>query len=293
MKSEEILKIIPQTTNPVGLCGCHVQESNFDCCAYDIIIFDGEDDQESLIEKDGHFFSIHHSTLSENRVESLIQLQNMKILSDEQWELQMFLAKINENQKSIFNVFTKNSIIESQICLTKARNGLDNSDPFASSWIKCAAYFLTDAIISLNMHRPSPSHMLAILRNLKSNQTNETLSIVLNSLGLERATPSLLKRMTKSAIGLAGLVGKDNYSKIIQQKTNYFIEKSLFADCYFYIGYVNRNNFYRVRNSLDAYPEMIHILQIGFDLEHNNSTLEADIESLTHVTQILLKSTHS
>ena len=279
--------------HPVGLCGCHVQESNFDCCAYDIIIFDGEDDQESLIEKDGHFFSIHHSTLSENRVESLIQLQNMKILSDEQWELQMFLAKINENQKSIFNVFTKNSIIESQICLTKARNGLDNSDPFASSWIKCAAYFLTDAIISLNMHRPSPSHMLAILRNLKSNQTNETLSIVLNSLGLERATPSLLKRMTKSAIGLAGLVGKDNYSKIIQQKTNYFIEKSLFADCYFYIGYVNRNNFYRVRNSLDAYPEMIHILQIAFDLEHNNSRLEADIESLISVTQILLKSTHS
>jgi len=293
VKSEEILKIIPQTTHPVGLCGCHVQESNFDCCAYDIIIFDGEDDQESLIEKDGHFFSIHHSTLSENRVESLIQLQNMKILSDEQWELQMLLAKINESQKSIFNVFTKNSIIESQVCLTKARNGLDNSDPFTSSWIKCAAYFLADAIISLNNHRPSPSHMLGILRNLKSNQTNETLSIVLNSLGLERATPSLLKRMAKSAIGLAGLVGKDRYSKIIQQKTNYFIEKSLFADCYFYIGYVNRNNFYRVRNSLDAYPEMIHILQIAFDLEHNSSISEADIESLISVAQILLKSTHS
>ena len=293
MKSEEILKIIPQTTHPVGLCGCHVQESNFDCCAYDIIIFDGEDDQESLIEKDGHFFSIHHSTLSENRVESLIQLQNMKILSDEQWELQMLLAKINESQKSIFNVFTKNSIIESQVCLTKARNGLDNSDPFTSSWIKCAAYFLTDAIISLNNHRPSPSHMLGILRNLKSNQTNETLSIVLNSLGLERATPSLLKRMAKSAIGLAGLVGKDRYSKIIQQKTNYFIEKSLFADCYFYIGYVNRNNFYRVRNSLHVYPEMIHILQIAFDLEHNSSISEADIESLISVAQILLKSTHS
>ena len=293
MKSEEILKIIPQTTHPVGLCGCHVQESNFDCCAYDIIIFDGEDNQESLIEKDGHFFSIHHSTLSENRVKSLIQLQNMKILSDEQWELQMLLAKINESQKSIFNVFTKNSIIESQVCLTKARNGLDNSDPFTSSWIKCAAYFLADAIISLNNHRPSPSHMLGILRNLKSNQTNETLSIVLNSLGLERATPSLLKRMAKSAIGLAGLVGKDRYSKIIQQKTNYFIEKSLFADCYFYIGYVNRNNFYRVRNSLDAYPEMIHILQIAFDLEHNSSISEADIESLISVAQILLKSTHS
>ena len=292
MKSEEILKIIPQTTHPVGLCGCHVQESNFDCCAYDIIIFDGEDDQESLIEKDGHFFSIHHSTLSENRVESLIQLQNMKILSDEQWELQMLLAKINESQKSIFNVFTKNSIIESQVCLTKARNGLDNSDPFTSSWIKCAAYFLTDAIISLNKHRPSPSHMLDMLRNLKSSQTNETLSIVLDSLGLERSTPSLLKRMAKSAIGLSDLVGKNN-SKIIQQKTNYFIEKSLLSDCYFYIGYENRNNFYRIKNSLDAYPEMIHILKIGFDLEHDTSTFDTDIQSLTNVIQILLKSTHN
>jgi hypothetical protein len=187
---------------------------------------------------------------------------------------------------------TKNSIIESQICLTKAKNGIDSSDPFTSSWIKCAAYFLTDAIISLNKHRPSPSHMLGILRNLKSNQTNETLSIVLNSLGLERSTPSLLKRMAKSAIGLSDLVGKNN-SKIIQHKTNYFIEKSLLSDCYFYIGYENRNNFYRVKNSLDAYPEMIHILKVGFDLEHDISTFDKDIQSLTNVIQILLKSTHN
>jgi hypothetical protein len=292
VKAEEILKIIPPTRHPVGLTGCYVEQSNFDCCAYDIIIFDGKDEHESLIEKEGHFFNIHHSTLSENNAESLIQFQNMKILSDEQWELQMFLAKINKKQESIFNVFTKNSIIESQICLTKAKNGIDSSDPFTSSWIKCAAYFLTDAIISLNKHRPSPSHMLGILRNLKSNQTNETLSIVLNSLGLERSTPSLLKRMAKSAIGLSDLVGKNN-SKIIQHKTNYFIEKSLLSDCYFYIGYENRNNFYRVKNSLDAYPEMIHILKVGFDLEHDISTFDKDIQSLTNVIQILLKSTHN
>ena len=292
MKSEEILKIIPSTGYPVGLTGCYVEQSNFDCCAYDIIIFDGKDEHESLIEKEGHFFNIHHSALSENSVDSLIQFQNMKILSDDQWELQMFLAKINKNQESIFNVFTKNSIIESQICLTKAKNGISKSDPFTSSWIKCAAYFLTDAIISLNKHRPSPSHMLDILRNLKSNPANETLSIVLNSLGLERSTPSLLKRMAKSAIGLSDLVGKNN-SKIIQQKTNYFIEKSLLSDCYFYIGYENRNNFYRVKNSLDSYPEMIHILKIGFDLEHDTSTFDKHIQSLTNVAQILLKSTHN
>ena len=67
----------------------------------------------------------------------------MQILSDEQWELQMFLAKIKEKQESIFNAFTKNSIIESQICLTKAKNGLDKSDPFVSCLDKmCRIFYL-------------------------------------------------------------------------------------------------------------------------------------------------------
>lgn len=292
MKAEEILRIIPPTTYPVGLGGCHAEQINLDCCVHDITIFDQSDIPESVIEKDSQFFKIHHCTLTENRVEILIQLHHMQILYDEQWELKMFLAKIREKHESILKAFTKSSIIESQICLTKAKNVLDKSDPFISSWIKSAGYFLVDAILSLNNYRPSPSHMLDILRNLKSNQINEMLPIVLDSLGLERATPSLLRRMSKSTVGLSDLVEKNNNSKIIQHKINCFLDKSLFSDCYFYIGYVNRNNFYRIKNSLDKFPEIIHILKTGFDLENDSSAFETDIQSLHEVAQILLKSTH-
>jgi hypothetical protein len=292
MKADEILRIIPSTTYPVGLGGCHAEQTNLDCCVHDITIFDQSDIPESVIEKDSQFFKIHHCTLTENRVEILIQLHHMQILYDEQWELKMFLAKIREKHESILKAFTKSSIIESQICLTKAKNVLDKSDPFVSSWIKSAGYFLVDAILSLNNYRPSPSHMLDILRNLKSNQINEMLPIVLDSLGLERATPSLLRRMSKSTVGLSDLVEKNNNSKIIQHKINCFLDKSLFSDCYFYIGYVNRNNFYRIKNSLDKFPEIIHILKTGFDLEYDNSAFETDIQSLHEVAQILLKSTH-
>ena len=292
MKAEEILRIIPPTTYPVGLGGCHAEQINLDCCVHDITIFDQSDIPESVIEKDSQFFKIHHCTLTENRVEILIQLHHMQILHDEQWELKMFLAKIREKHESILKAFTKSSIIESQICLTKAKNVLDKSDPFVSSWIKSAGYFLVDAILSLNNYRPSPSHMLGILRNLKSNQINEMLPIVLDSLGLERATPSLLRRMSKSTVGLSDLVEKNNNSKIIQHKINCFLDKSLFSDCYFYIGYVNRNNFYRIKNSLDKFPEIIHILKTGFDLEYDSSAFETDIQSLHEVAQILLKSTH-
>ena len=292
MKSEEILEIIPSTEFPIGLGGCHADQTSFDCCVYDIIIFDHTGEPESIIEKNNKFFKIHHCGLNENRVEILIQLQNMQILSDDQWELQMFLAKINEKLGSIYNTFTKNSIIESQICLTKAKDGLNKSDPFVSSWIKSAGYFLTDAILSLNTSRSSPSHMLNTLRNLESTKPNETLALVIDLLGLERATPSLLSRMSKSVIGLSDLVEKNNNSKIIQKKIDCLIEKSLFSDCYFYIGYITRNNFYRVRNALNDYPELIHILKTGFDLEYDSSVFEADIQSLFDVTQILLKSTH-
>ena len=292
MKAEEILRIIPPKTYPVGLGGCHAEQTNLDCCVHDITIFDQSDIPESVIEKDSQFFKIHHCTLTENRVEILIQLHHMQILYDEQWELKMFLAKIREKHESILKAFTKSSIIESQICLTKAKNVLDKSDPFVSSWIKSAGYFLVDAILSLNNYRPSPSHMLDILRNLKSNQINEMLPIVLDSLGLERATPSLLRRMSKSTVGLSDLVEKNNNSKIIQHKINCFLDKSLFSDCYFYIGYVNRNNFYRIKNSLDKFPEIIHILKTGFDLEYDSSAFETDIQSLHEVAQILLKSTH-
>ena len=292
MKVEEILRIIPPTTYPVGLGGCHAEQTNLDCCVHDITIFDQSDIPESVIEKDSQFFKIHHCTLTENRVEILIQLHHMQILYDDQWELKMFLAKIREKHESILKAFTKSSIIESQICLTKAKNVLDKSDPFISSWIKSAGYFLVDAILSLNNYRPSPSHMLGILRNLKSNQINEMLPIVLDSLGLERATPSLLRRMSKSTVGLSDLVEKNNNSKIIQHKINCFLDKSLFSDCYFYIGYVNRNNFYRIKNSLDKFPEIIHILKTGFDLEYDSSAFETDIQSLHEVAQILLKSTH-
>ena len=85
MKAEEILRIIPPTIYPVGLGGCHAEQTNLDCCVHDITIFDQSGIPESVIEKDSQFFKIHHCTLTEKRVEILIQLHHMQILYDEQW----------------------------------------------------------------------------------------------------------------------------------------------------------------------------------------------------------------
>ena len=107
MKSEEILEIIPSTEFPIGLGGCHADQTNFDCCVYDITVFDHTGESESIIEKNNKFFKIHHCGLNENRVEILIQLQNMQILSADHWELQLFFAKINDKLIAMGNLLEK------------------------------------------------------------------------------------------------------------------------------------------------------------------------------------------
>ena len=290
MEYKKILEKLSIENSPIGMGGCRNEGSSYDCCEYDITIFDGKIPNESFLEHDGNFYHIYHGTLQETSPEILLQYDNMAILLDEQWELRMFLSKIKEKREQIFNAYIKNCLVEAGVCITKAKHGL-NSDPYSSSWVKSAGYFLADAISALNYHRPSPVHMLKILRNLTKNKTNETISVITDSIGIERATSSLLSRMLKSTIGFSDLIEDNSHSKTILRKYNYLIENSLFSDCYFYLGYINRNNFKKIQD-LHRKPELIHMLKTGFDLENDTTKIESDANNLYQATNLLLSLSH-
>ena len=133
--------------------------------------------------------------------------------------------------------------------------------------------------------------MLKNLRELPKNKTNETISVITDSIGIERATPSLLSRMLKSTIGFSDLIECNSHSKIISRKYNYLIENSLFSDCYFYLGYLNRNNFKKIQD-LHRKPELIHLLKTGFDLENDTIKVESDANNLYEATNFLLSLAH-
>ena len=289
MEHKKILENLSTENFPVGLGGCKSHGSSYDSCEYDITIFDGKK-EESFIESDGNFYHVYHGTLQETSPDILLQYDGMTILFDEQWELRMLLSKIKEKKQSIFNAYIKNCLVEASVCTTKAKHGLD-SDPYSSSWVKCAAYFLADAISVLNSHRPSPLHMLKTLRELPKNKTNEVISVITDSIGIERATSSLLSRMLKSTIGFSDLIADNFHSKIISRKYNHLIENSLLSDCYFYLGYVNRNNFKKIQD-LHRKPELIHLLKTGFDLESDTTKIESDANNLYDATNFLLSLSH-
>ena len=226
--------------------------------------------------------------MSETNSNVLIQYHDLQIILDEQWELRMLLSKINEKKQEIFRDYAKSCLIDVLFCASKTKDGLENSDPFASSWVKCGAYFLADAISGFNFQRPSPTHMLEHVRALEKNRINEHFSVVNDCIGIERATPSLLSRMCKSTIGFSDMVGTNNYSKIIQKKHDYLVNNGLLADCYFYLDYINRINMIRIKDTLQQKPELIHVLKVGFDIENDATKVEQQANLLQKTANELL-----
>jgi len=258
---------------PIGLAGCRISDFHFDSCEYDIVIFDGKSEPEKIIKSEGEFVMIHHASLSETLSKKLLQYDKLQIIQDESWDLRMLLSKINEKRSSLFTDFAKNCLIESMFCCQKTKEAIQNSDVFASCWQKCASYYLADAISSLNRQRSSPSHMLELLRKLEKSSINEHISVVTQTVGIERATPTLLERMLKSTIGFSDLVEKNNHSQIIQQKHDFFLKNSMLSDCYFYFGYINKENFIKIKDTLNREQDLIHILKIAFDIEADSNLL--------------------
>ncbi|HJJ20715.1 MAG: hypothetical protein O2834_04860 [Crenarchaeota archaeon] len=258
---------------PIGLGGCRSLSYFFDSCDYDLIIFDENSSNDQIISFENNLITIHHASLSETNTKKLLQYDKLKIIQDESWNLKIFLSTISEKRDLLFYDFAKNSLIESIFCCQKTLNAIQSGDIFAPCWQKCASYYLADAISSLNKNHSSPSHMLDSLRKFEKNSINNHISNVLQTIGIERATPTLLERMLKSSIGFSDIIEKNNHSELIQKKYDYFLNNSMLSDCYFYLGYINKENFIQIKDELNQRGDLIHILKIAFDIESDSNLL--------------------
>jgi hypothetical protein len=275
---------------PVGLSGCRTTNSFFDSCDYDITVFDNKSQNDEIIQFQNNFVKIHHGSLSESHSQKLLQYDGMEIIHDESWDLRMFLSKIKEKRLNLYKDHAKNSLIESLFCCEKTKSGIKESSVFAPCWQKCASFFLAEGILAVNNCRPSPTHMLDTLRKFEKNSINEKISVVNETVGIERSTPSLLARMLKSTVGFSDLIEENNHSLLIQQKHDYFIKNSMLSDCYFYLGYINKENFVKIKDSIEKQPDLIHILKVSFDVEADANLVEKHADSVQKSANEILDS---
>ncbi|WP_316505906.1 hypothetical protein [Nitrosopumilus sp.] len=274
---------------PIGLCNDKISDPNFESREYDLVVFDGKSESSKIVNYDNEYVIIHHASLTETQSKKLLLYDNLQIIQDESWELRMLLSKINEKRISLYNDFAKNCLIESMFCCQQTRESIEISNVFAPCWQKCASYFLADAICSLNHKKPNPFHMLYLLRNFDQNLINKNIPIATQTVGIERATPTLLDRMLKSTIGFSNLIEKNNHHEIIQKKHDFFIKNSMLSDCYFYLGYVNKKNFVKVKNTLNLEGGLIHILKIAFDVEADSHLLIQNVDLIQNSCKTMLE----
>ena len=292
MNLDEIIKIIGQNNSPIALGGYDADDFDIDCNIHNLVLFDGKDISDEIITHESKTLKISHGTLSETIPESLIHYQNLEIIQDPEWELKMFVSKIKEKKDVLFLASSKNALVESQLSLSKAKNAFEHDDPFVSCWIKCAITSLIDSILLQNNILPYSAQALSLIRNLKQKNTNQFVDKIIAESGIERATSSLLSRMLKSSSGFSDMIENNQNSSIIEKKANYLIQNSLFADCYLYLIYQNRNNFYKIKDSLDKNSDKIHVLKTAFDLTITSSELSGTIDSLSDISKSLLSNFH-
>ena len=278
---------------PIGLGGCRNLDNFFDSCDYDLMIFDEHSSNDEIVSFENNMITIHHASLSETNTKKLLQYDKLNVLQDDSWNLKIFLSKISEKRNSLFSDFAKNSLIESIFCCQKTKDAVLSGDVFAACWQKCASYYLADAISSLNKNPSSPSHMIDSLRKFEKTSINNHISNVLQTIGIERATPTLLERMLKSSIGFSDLIENNNHSELIQKKYDYFLNNSMLSDCYFYLGYINKENFIHIKDELNRRSDLIHLLKIAFDIESDSNLLLQQAETIQTSCNDILEITSS
>jgi hypothetical protein len=287
MDVKQISDILSISDFPTGLGGCRSDGTHFQCCEYNITVMD-EKSGESIHRIENDFVKIHHCSFNDSSSNVLHQLQDLTIINDDQWKLRMLLSKIKEKKEHIATSHARSCLVDAGIIANKARDSLKTNDPFAGAWIKCASYSLADAIFCLNMKRPSPTHMLEVIRNIKKDKINQKFSIIHQILGIERSSTSLLLRMVKSTMGFSDMVENNGNSEIISKKYEYLVDNSLLSDCYFYLGYVNRNNILRIKNQIHRNPDFIHVLKVGLDVESDPVVIDNQATLLLQSTNEIL-----
>ena len=63
----------------------------------------------------------------------------------------------------------------------------------------------------------------------------------------------------------------------------------MLSDCYFYLGYVNKENFIQIKDELNGRQDLIHILKIAFDIESDSNLLLQQAESIQNSCNNILE----
>ncbi len=253
--------------SPVALAGCRLDGTNSESCAHDLVAFDGSGGPPEMVQRGDGAAVIHHASLGETRPAVLVWFTNLQILRDGTMSLASFLEGIRRRRDDLFVSCIRDAAAESVLCSQRALQS-DLVD-VASCWQKCATLYLADAALLSRGRLPS-SHALDGLRQAKDGTGIPAL--VSRSLGVERATPSLLARMCGSAAALSGMAGLMP-PDVVKFKAASLQRDGRLADCYYYLCRVGRDGMFALNTSAGDRATIRYASRISLDAERDATSV--------------------
>lgn len=237
-------------------------------------VFDGPGPAEEL-EDGGRTAVIRHDSATSPSSGTFAHLAGLRVISDPGWDLAPRLSAMAASRARAFAHAAKSALVDAEMMALRARASLSAGRREAPFWAKCAAYSLADAVSYHNMAEPSPAHMMAAFRAMPRSAPGEALLAVGECLGLERATPSLVARMSASASGFARMAGAGPLeAAAMEAKAAHLASESLLADCHYYIGRAACAALRSRRAYAHGVPDAeFHALRVALDPEGNAQRL--------------------
>lgn len=271
--------------HPAGLVGCRSTGMHAESCAYDLVVFDAPVGRPDVVRSGDDTVMLYGGTLLETRPAVLAGYLSMDLVQDTSMVLASFLSTLQPRRDMLLSDLARGNLAESMLCAGRATAALDEPGDMGSCWQRCASLYLGDAILAINGH-VSSSHALQNLRRIRG--TRGEISVSIDTLGLERASRTLLDRMIESAVGLSELVGGVP-AAIIRFKAGAMLADHRIPDCYRYLCSVSRTSLLIAHSKRIGGPSLEHAARVAFDVERDLGLVRNRAEAVREAAGRLLE----
>lgn len=265
-------------SHPAGLVGCRASPGmSHDCCEYDIAVFgQGEN---SVVQAGGHAIELLHVGLA---AQDIALLGNIKIIRDSPaFALSSIVQKVAPGNGKLLAAFGRKSLVSSLFCQQNMKDVRQQQVVVAAMWLKIAAYYFVQGTVALAGARSMPLHELAQARQADlAADAADGLQAALECIGIERATRPAIARSVEA---VTELKSGDYDRELTRHKSEHLLEKSMIADCYYYLGRVASNSLAGRRRAF--YSKYAKLVQISMDLSSDIQQLEKLQKSLFRATK--------
>lgn len=264
---------------PSGLIGCRASGGALDCCEYDIAVFGpGEN---SVVQIGDYAIEFVHI---DSPGRHIVVLGEMSIIRDSHtFTLASTMQSASGRYGKALAAAGRKSMASSLLCQQKMKSAKQQTT--AAMWLKVAAYHFIQGALALAGVRPMPLHELDQLRQVELvADIAGGAEAALGCIGIERATRPAIAR---SAEAVAELKSRDYDGGLVMSKANHLLEKSMLADCYYYLGRVASESLAGKNSTF--YGRYSKLVQISMDLSGDQQQLEKLQKSLSHAAKRGLK----